>query len=375
MCEGTALKNCSIICQKLPMNNRPSSFTSRALLYAVLFSLSATSGSAQTNEALRAATLTTTAQEDVADQEHVSDRIQETVSEYVREKAEDLDQSLDDMLTPQELERSRTFDRFFGDRRRADDDQRSRLKIVPRVEWSEANDITTKIKFKLKLDLPRTKDRIQLVADNLGEDRSALSAFSESVSRPESSEREEDTSIALRTELGEKFNIRFRGDLGLKFRPEPVPKLKLRARLPWNIGNWQIHLSETLFWEGRDGFGEKTSLDFERFISTLTSVELSSAAVWSETSEGVDLGQSVNLNYFPGRGRRMSVKLGVEAHTEPTFEVDRYLVRCPLSQKTHKDWMYVVVEPGADFPVERDYKFSPLIIFKIELIFGDLPTG
>lgn len=355
------------------MNSRVGSFASCALRYAVLFSVSVTSALAQTNE-VPTETPTIPAQENVSDQTNISDQIQESVSVYVREKAEDLDQSLDEILTPQELERSRTFDRFFGDRRRVDDDQRSRLKIVPRVEWSEANDITTKIKFKLKLDLPRTKDRIQLVADNLGEDRSALTTFSESLSRPESSEREEDTSIALRAEFGEHFKIKFRGDLGLKFRPEPVPKIKLRARLPWNIGNWQIQLSETLFWEGRDGFGEKTSLDFERFISKFTSIEFSSAAVWSETSEGVDLGQSVYVDHYLGRHRRLGLKMGVEAHTEPTFDVDRYLVRCPLSQKTHKDWMYVVIEPGADFPVERDYKFSPLIIFKLELIFGHIPN-
>ncbi len=349
------------------MSNRIVFFVSRVLFHTLLFCVVVTPGLAQTNLALRAETIPAMPPTGVVDQVH------DTVSDYVIEKADKLDQSLDELLTPEEFERSRTFDRFFGDRRRKDDDQRSRLKIVPQIEWSEAGDIGTHIKFSLKLDLPRVKDRIQLVADNLEEDRNALSAFGESLSRPESTEREEDTSISLRALLGEHFNIRFTGDVGLKFRPEPVPKLRLKARLPWEIGNWRIQLRETLLWEGEDGFGEKTSLDFEKSLGPLTSIELSSAGVWSETSKGVDLGQFVSLSYFPSSGHRLDLKLGIEAHTEPTVDVDRYLVRCPLSRRAKKNWMYFIVEPGADFPVERDYKFSPLIVFKIELIFGDLP--
>lgn len=349
------------------MSKKAAYVTCAAWLTIFLFSTTVVTARAGTNQTIIAETMMTTNLNTVVDQVHSN------VSDYVREKADKLDVSLDELLTPKELERSRTFDRFFGDRRREDDEQRTRLKFVPKIVWSETDGVKAKLRFSLKLDLPRTENRIQLVADNLMEDEDALPAFSESGGRTAITERQEDTSIALRAKLGEIFKVRFTGDVGLKFRPEPVPKIKLRARLPWKMGNWQMRLTEALIWESKDGFGEKTSLDFERPLGPQSSIEFESAIVWSETSKGVDLGQSIGLSYFPDSGHTFGLKLGVKAHTEPSLEVDKYLVRFPLSRKTEKQWMRFIVEPGADFPVERDYKFSPLIIFKLELIFGELP--
>ncbi|MEX2606333.1 MAG: hypothetical protein WD708_03225 [Kiritimatiellia bacterium] len=49
-----------------------------------------------------------------------------------------------------------------------------------------------------------------------------------------------------------------------------------------------------------------------------------------------------------------------------------YLIRVPFRKPIYKNWMYLVIEPGADFHDDQDWEFSPLIRVKTEFHFGRL---
>ena len=299
------------------------------------------------------------------------DQVHEATSELIKDSAEKLDLAIDNMFAPDEAKRSATFDRFFGDRRVNLLEQRSRIKLSPSIEFAESGEMDIGFKFRAKLDLPRAEKRIHLIAGNRDEDRDVLETFSESGLKSRALQGEDDTSVALSTRLGSVQKIKFSADAGLKFRPEPVPKFKLRGKYLRQWEDWTLTVSESGIWESDDGFSEKTALDLRWAIDDRTFIRSTSAGIWSENSKGVDLGQAFVWHHELNSSCTLGLEGGIAGHTEPTTDVDRYLIRAPVRQRLYKDWIFLEIEPGADFPADRDYRFSPLILMKLEFVFGD----
>lgn len=301
------------------------------------------------------------------------DRTHESVSEYIIEKADDLDENLNRLLLPEEMEPNQHFDRFFGDRNLMETNSRARIELGIGVGWSEKDGFEFDHDFSGKLDLPRTEKRLKFVFDNLNEEENSLAAFNrgQRISQRDSLREDEATgSASIQAALGEIFNIRFTADAGLDFKPEPVPDIKLSAGIPWKWGKTEYRFRQRFFWESDDGFGEKTSLKITRFFGDQFYVQSVTAGVWSETSEGVDLGQTLLMRHSFREDSTLGASFGAQAHTEPDTKIDLYLVRFSLQVPIYKNWIYLKIEPGADFDAAYDWEFSPLIFIKTEYYFG-----
>ncbi|MDF3130975.1 hypothetical protein P0Y35_17325 [Kiritimatiellaeota bacterium B1221] len=307
------------------------------------------------------------------DSENMVDKAHGSISDYIIESVDGFDQNLDRLLTPEEMERSRTFDRFFGDRSLEETDSRAQIRLGVGAEWSEIDGFDLDLKFSGKVDLPRTENRLKFVFDNLNEDDDTLAAFKkrESLS-PALQENDPGGSASIQASLGEIFNIKFTADAGLDFNPEPVPKFKFTGRVPWMWGETEYAFSQRVFWSSDDGFGEKTSLDIKRFFGENFFMKSSTAGIWSERSEGVDLGQTFFFRYLLRKQTTMGIILGAQGHTEPEANMDLYLIRFPFRKPIYHNWIFLVIEPGVDYPEDHGWQFSPLIQVKTEFYFGRL---
>ncbi|WFB36668.1 hypothetical protein P3T73_02690 [Kiritimatiellota bacterium B12222] len=302
---------------------------------------------------------------------NIVDRTHESVSGYIIETVDGFDQNLDRLLTPEEMERNRTFDRFFGDRSLEKLDSRAQVRVGIGAEWSRIDGFDVDLKFSGKVDLPRTEKRLKFVFNNLNEDENTLAEFKKKDSlSPALQENDPGGSASIQAALGEIFNIKFTADAGLDFNPEPVPTFKFTGRIPWRWGETDYRFSQRVFWASDDGFGEKTSLEVTRFLSEQFFIKSETVGIWSETSEGVDLGQTLFMRYLLNKETSMGMILGAQAHTEPNFAMDLYLIRFPFRKPIYDHWIYLVVEPGIDFPDDHNWELSPLISLKTEFYFG-----
>ena len=91
-------------------------------------------------------------------------------------------------------------------------------------------------------------------------------------------------------------------------------------------------------------------MDVERIFGKKTIARSTTAAIWSQTSDGVDLGQLFGLYHHVGRRKVLGFETGAEGFTDPRPVVDRYLARISYRQSVYRPWLYMGIEPGADFP-------------------------
>jgi hypothetical protein len=157
----------------------------------------------------------------------------------------------------------------------------------------------------------------------------------------------------------------------MSFDPEPDPEIKFRGIYRMSLGSWRASISQALFWERSEGYGEKSELSLHRPLGERTWFRTSTAAVWSESTDGVEMGQSLVLSHELDRRRAVAIKAAVQTASDPEWIWRRYLLRFRYRQMIHDDWVYLAVEPGVDFPASQDYDVVPLISLALEFRFGD----
>lgn len=298
------------------------------------------------------------------------DEVHEYVSEQVEDGTEFLDHHLDTLLAPERDERSRTFDRFFGDRRlEVDDDEENYISIGPQLQY-EDGEVEFDVDFSTRLNLPKTENRLQLIVDNMEDDNQPLQGFSQSELQQSPGDRNS-TNAFIRFRVFDAMRTSLDLDVGLKFKPEPVTKFKVRGRIRWEDDSWRFRISQYGYWESDDGFGEKTTFDFLWRFDEDFFAQSDSAAYFGEDSEGLELGQTFSLFYRISERRTIRSKLGIYAQTRPSTRVERYLYRLPYRQKIFKEWIYLNVEPGFDLYREHNFSFDPRLTIQLEFLFGD----
>lgn len=301
------------------------------------------------------------------------DRSQSALSDYLLRSSESLDRYLDRLLTEKDKRRSEVYDRFFGDRRIEDQETRgTRLRVSPGIGYVHDDGIDYDFRFSGRINLPRLEDRLQLVVDNLQDDEDVLLGIHDGFDRRDGTDDDPDRTVALRYRALDLMQSVLDLDVGLRFRPAPVPKVRLRGRVSPGWDWWNVRFYQSVFWDDDDGFGEKTELRTRRDLSRKWFVTSSTAALRAQESDGFEFGQTLNLGYVASSRAAWIFKTGASAHTEPRTEMEEYSLRLAYERRVHSNWAFIEIEPGADFPRDRDFDFTPQIKFKLKLLFGDI---
>ena len=84
---------------------------------------------------------------------------------------------------------------------------------------------------------------------------------------------------------------------------------------------------------------------------------------------------SLGLYQEVSKRKALRYTVAAEMPTSPATVMDEYKALVTWRQLVRGDWLYIEIEPEASFPRNRDYKFTPSILFKVDLMFGDSPDG
>ena len=258
---------------------------------------------------------------------------------------------------------------FVSDRRLEEDQPGSRLKLTPALKLRDAEGLDFSIRVNGKLRLPRFEDRVELVLSSIDEGESVLDDLDRRQTLSRGAEGE--GTASLRYYLMETLNFKASADAGLRFRPEPDPRVSLRLRLHRDFERVTTRFTQTFFYEALDGFGEKSQFDLDLLQPHRHLRRLSTTILWSEASDGVEAGQSLALYRYLGKRRMVGSRMGVSGVLEPSARVENYTARLFYRQRIHRDWIFMEIEPGLDFPRERDFQSTGFVLLKFDLIFGD----
>ncbi len=247
----------------------------------------------------------------------------------------------------------------------------SHVRVSPHVVFTEGGGHDFGIDYSLRLRLVKLSDRLDFFADRYDTDRETLDTSFVDRSRRESEPTRTEPALAgltysLLHEVARQVSL----SGGLRFQPEPAPRLRLRARQRIPLGPWRASLEQSVLWDLSDGFGERTQVDFERAAGSSARLRLSSSLVWSELSRGLEWGQLAACHVHLGGPRHLAFRAGALGYTHPVTVVDQYLLRLPYRQRVFRDWLFLEIEPGVDFFRDDRYRATLLTSVRLDILFG-----
>jgi len=303
------------------------------------------------------------------------DRSHRHLSNRVLRLAESVNNVITDAFRRKQDHESEMTRQFYGNLLTAYQVEGSHIRVTPRFTMTEGGDTQYKLDFSARLRLPDISKRLRLYADSYDTDDDTLAdVFSPRYRQKREADRNDGVAAGLTYFFSDRTRRQVSLSTGLRFRPQPSPKIRLRGRFRKSFDNWNADLAQTGFWSERDGFGEKTEFTLERAFREIHRLRLRSSLVWSELSHGVDWGQLASHHTQFSTRHSTAISLGVRGYSHPSWIVDHYLARVAYRKRMHRDWMFLEIEPGLDFFREDDFKATPLITIKLEIVFGSFPS-
>jgi len=254
------------------------------------------------------------------------------------------------------------IDTFFADERIDEESQTSHLHIRLGAKLADGGHSEFKQRVKMNLELPRAERRLQIVLDSLFEDDDA----DEIVTFDDDADA---TVLGLRYVFSKASRNRFQTRVGLRFRPEPDPNIKIRWSSLFPLGKWAFRPTQFLEWESRDGFGETTRLDLDRKLSEKALFRVRGELTWAETSSGLEFGNSLSYSRTLSKLSGFKIALGSEGRIRPSPEISKGYLKFVYRRAIYKNWLFLQVEPSLDLPEEDNYALCPGIMFYMEGIF------
>lgn len=245
----------------------------------------------------------------------------------------------------------------------------SRIILSPVFDVRDYEGFSLGLKARARLKLPQLSRRLSLIFDSDYDDRDLTPDIAKSQDVGlRSGDR---TAANLQYEFEDRWLFKTRLEAGLKFRPEPVPRIGVRGRLSRKVGPATSRFTQTFFWDGDYGWGERSSLDFEKRKRDLYYANLNANVLWAENSDGVQGGSTFQIYRFLNRSRAYGFIAGAYGPLEPRAYVDMYSVRLSWRQKLFRDWLFLEIAPGFDWPEKHDLKQVAIFQIKFDIVIGD----
>jgi hypothetical protein len=116
---------------------------------------------------------------------------------------------------------------------------------------------------------------------------------------------------------------------------------------------------------------KKTQFDLEQQERLRFLRRFSTVILWAENSDGVEASQTLAYYRFISKHRVAGGRLVVSGVLEPSTRMENYGAYLVYRQRLHRDWMYLELEPGVEFPRTRDFQATGLVSLKLDILMGD----
>lgn len=284
-------------------------------------------------------------------------------------------QHIDDsreFLSTQLIEFASEIDRFFGGERNFQESNRSVVQFDLVDTLEPGGRVKNIISGRAKIDLPATQQRLHLLVES--DTKKDTPSLNGGAPPPTSN----GVSTALRFERSAENHIAWHlsADTGMGIAGgQADPFFRTRASVGFTLGAWYAKIAESLFWYRKIGAGETTQIDFEHILDTGMLFRSTSIATWLRDTHSVDASQS--FNYFRGYddGRFILYQVSAVGRNLPRWQVTDYAITFSYRQRLHRDWLYGEVSPQLHYPLARQYRVSPAVVLRLEVLLGKPSDG
>lgn len=286
----------------------------------------------------------------------------------------------DYMLAPRDYLSSKVtgfasyLDHFFGGDRHYQESNQSVLQLNLTRVTGYGGDGNYKFAARLNLKLPATEGRFRLLLETDPENDVTDEPKNNSVASVSRVSVPGSISLAVRYAMKEVRRWYRHADAGVKFRgitTAPNPFVRTRVSYTAPIGEWRLKASESVFWFNSLGLGETSQVDFERIISAPLLFRASSNATWLKDKENFDLRQDFTLFHTMNDRSALMYQASVIGVSHPQLKVTDYVVQALYRYRLNREWLFFELTPQLHFPEEKNYKSSPALSMRLEMLLND----
>jgi hypothetical protein len=261
----------------------------------------------------------------------------------------------------------------------------SRIRLRNEVRTGEDDSAQARTSVAADLRLPaadRMLSRLRLVLTGETEQKPAPDTDVDHVPpRFDARVRAAGGALELRYDLFRARRTLLDAGAGVRFGMPPPPFTRLRLAQGFPLGLGVLgHVSQSLFWDRREGFGETTRLDVDRAFGRRTAVRWWSVGTVDEVSRGYEWVSELGVQRALGARTGLYTAAALAGATRAVADVERYRIYTRLRRDVHRGWAFLEVEPEVVWPADEltGSRSRVLgVILRLELLFssnGRAPT-
>ena len=266
---------------------------------------------------------------------------------------------------------SRRLDAFFGDPRLFEEITSSYASLRASTLYERGGKFTFDSKFRLRLDLPRTEERLKFRLETEDDE------FQDEIDNPQTGgERalgDNDVNASLQYMLQETRNWVVSISPGLKVRDPLDPFVKLRLRRTSQFLTLTTRLIQTFEWFNTTGYGSRTTFSLDQPFGEKTLLRLTSQAYRNEEEfvhEDFEVSERFLLFHQLNTRVALSTEAAVIGYTEPNWHHDSYYWYVRFRRDIHKGFVFFDIRPRLDFRRENNFHGEPSVTLSFEILYG-----
>ena len=247
------------------------------------------------------------------------------------------------------------LDTFFADQRADDELARSLIRVRRRYEVRERAELQTETQFRFNVRLPRLQEKFR---------------FEFKTKKKAEAEEIKNENAALK-ELKKQSNWQFRADVGVNASLPPTFFSRGRLRNSWETWLFVNRFVQELSWYSDRAWEEMLTLDSDLSLQEDLLLRFRNIIDWRitkkefTTSHGPSLIHQLSINEAISYNANLSI-----AVNEGTWFLSNYRLSSTYRRNLYKQWLYLDLTPGLDFPKLWNFRRTPFIFLQIEALFG-----
>jgi hypothetical protein len=262
------------------------------------------------------------------------------------------------------------LDSFFATERADDEFGRSRIRIRSRFEIRELqrSDLSTQYRINLKLPALEEKFRFSFQKDQREKRKKEKEAQAERT--PEQIAEEERRKQEQETKLFKGWL--FNSDVGVSLAIPP--RLVTRARLRKNLRDGRIthrFAEQLIYTTFENGLTDETQIDSDYQIRENILFRFVNSKSWRILQKEFTTAHGPTILHQFSDNEAFSYSFIASSIVEKgVWYVTNYQLSTTYRRNMYRQWVYVNVVPGLDFPKFYSFRRNPFIFFQIEFLFG-----
>lgn len=273
---------------------------------------------------------------------------------------------------------SRRIDRFFSGERADDFVNKSQIRFTTITTKSEAPGLFTEGRMRLNLILPGTQDKLQLVIEGQGDDFVTQGSQQNTVTQTDDATSTvtnvQNTTTAAFRFLTEFAGIRASADSGVRINipPNIFGRLRLWKQVDLQ-NNWIFRPRQEVFWMDNEGFQSTLNLDFDKQLDNNQYLfRFINRALWNDLDYKITYTNGPSLFYTIDDQRGLSYHANVVSEKDKNTKVVNYILRVSYRQLLYQNWLFGELSPQLEFPRSQQFRRSPSIALKFEVVMGSI---